>query len=382
MNILHGDCFAGAGGLAAGFRAGGVTTLFAIERDRWAAASYRLNHGHVRVLRRDIRTVSGSEAVRLLPLQASFRRPLDLLTATFPCECFSPADPRGRRPDDPRRWLCLEAVRLASACDARLILCENVPQFQDDEAHDRLLAALEEAGYANRWEGVLDSSDYGVPQVRRRWWLLASGDGSLTLRPPAPTSGGRPVTVRGALAGLPARAGSTEYGPDSSAYADLLRDRTLWRLDRDPGGVTRHVAPAHRDQFVERFSLVPPGSSVAEVFRRLDPAVLARLQASGVMPRRPFEERQVRLHPGRPAPTVLSSCTDQFVHPDVPRCLTLREVARLCGFSDGHGFHGSGFKQVGDCVPPPLALAWARTVREILGGGSEEPGPPPAPSSP
>jgi len=78
----------------------------------------------------------------------------------------------------------------------------------------------------------------------------------------------------------------------------------------------------------------------------------------------------VRLHPYRPAPTVMGS--SRFVHPFQDRLLTVREHARLMGFPDDHIFLGGRdvqFDEVGEAVPVPLAKAIARVVRKYLEEG-------------
>jgi DNA (cytosine-5)-methyltransferase 1 len=236
---------------------------------------------------------------------------------------------------------------------------------------------LDAAGYCNRVEVVLDAADYGVPQRRNRWFLLASRDAGVRLRVPDPTTAGRPTTAGEALADLPLRPGSPGYGPARNRYVDLLRDFTFWRLSGTSGGLTRHVVPRLRASTVARYSLVPAGGRVHDVAAGLDPGTEERFRARGVLPRRPFEQRGRRLRAERPAPTVTSHCREELIHPRANRVLTVREVARLQSFPDAYawagplaGDHGletqTIYHQLGNAVPPLLAFAWGRAIRDVL----------------
>ena len=305
--LLHIDLFAGAGGFSAGLRAAGFTTVAAVEQDAVAAATFRMNYPEAEVIERDIRQVSGWDLIRHLPHDGGRYQPADLLTASPPCEVFSTAGTSTRRLEDERLWLFREAVRLAVAVQARVLLFENVAGILNRRVGSELVVdvlrrELDDAGYCNRIEGVLDASDFGVPQTRERWFLMATRDEDLRLAFPKPTSAGRPVTVREAIAGLPPRSESEEYGPGSSDYAELLRNSKFWRLPTGSEGLTHHEAAQAGPRQVARYSLVRPGRRVAGLFTKLDAEAVSSLQGSGVLPKVPFKQSGQRLHPTGPAP--------------------------------------------------------------------------------
>src|SRR5262249_46663594 len=146
---------------------------------------------------------------------------------------------------------------IAAALGAEFILVENTAKIQDYPEAGRILEALAKAGYGNQLAGVLDASEQGVPQKRKRWFALAARDSSPRLKWPEPTTGGRPVTVREAFAGLPFGPGN-EYDGGRSNYADLMRDHRFWRLEANDA-LTHHETPGQTPAMRMRRTLVRPG---------------------------------------------------------------------------------------------------------------------------
>ena len=104
------------------------------------------------------------------------------------------------------------------------------------------------------------------------------------------------------------------------------------------------------------------------LFKKFNEEEIKRLQANRVLPKKWFIQRNKRLVQDQPSKTVTSHCLDELVHPEMDRCLTVREVARLQGFPDFYDFIGGPFicphisetqdkyEQIGDAVPPLLAI--------------------------
>ena len=158
------DLFSGAGGFREGLeRAGGFTCVGHCEIDKQANQSYNaLFHTEGEWFCEDIRTADPNE----LPA-------FDLLCGGFPCQSFSMAGKRGGF-DDPRGTLFFELARLAEARHPAYLLLENVPGLL---SHDQgrtfaaILHALDRLGYGVEWQ-VLNSKNFGVPQSRRRVYLI------------------------------------------------------------------------------------------------------------------------------------------------------------------------------------------------------------------
>jgi DNA (cytosine-5)-methyltransferase 1 len=379
--LTHVDLFSGPGGFSTGLRAAGIQTLAAVECDAAASATHRLNHPEVPLLEADVRRVTGADLLRHARGGAS--REVVAVTAGIPCQTFSHAGRTSRASYDHRQQLFRDALRLAAEVRATLVLMECVPGILTKPLapHDPTLVIdllrreLDGVGYTNRVEAVLNASAFGVPQRRRRWFLLASRDRGLSLRLPEPTAR-RPLTVREAFAELPPWTGGGEYIGPPSDYSRLLRNSAFWQLHATDL-LTHHDAPGHRAATIARYSLLRPGRRVEDLSRRLGEGTVAGLQATGVLPRAEYRQRGQRLHPDRPAPTVTGHCGEELVHWRENRGITVREAARLSSFPDGYRFGGrmvgandgeqqSQYRQVGNAVPPLVAYQIGLTLKEVL----------------
>ena len=163
--IRYFDMFAGIGGFRAGLtRAGGFQCVGHCEIDKYADTSYRAIHdiGEEERYYPDARTIDPSDLPHF-----------DLLCGGFPCQSFSMAGHR-RGFDDARGTLFFEVARLAQARRPPYLLLENVPGLL---SHDKgktfctILTALDDLGYHVEWS-VLNSKHFGVPQSRRRVFLI------------------------------------------------------------------------------------------------------------------------------------------------------------------------------------------------------------------
>jgi len=386
--LTHIDIFSGPGGFCTGLRAAGFRTLAAVEKVDDCVNTYRANHPGVTVIHGDVREVQ--------PADLKVDGPVTLLTAGFPCETFSTAGTKSRQNYDHRQFLFEEAVRLAKAVEAECVLFENVPSLQTKKAFkdqdglviDLIRGALREAGYANQIEAVINAADLGLPQGRRRFFLLGCRNAEVKLA--HPMSDGHPkyhrANCRDALRGLPAKvhAGlpaehNAEYAKQTlSPYSGLLFDHVFWHLPEQKG-VTHHVRPGHKPTTVERYGYIPQGKRLADLYKTLPREKVDDLIARKVFPKVPFNQRGQRLDPKGISPTVTSHCLDELVHPTEDRCLTVRECARLQSFPDAYRFcgalsnphdspHQDMYEQIGDAVPPLVAFHWGEVIKGIICG--------------
>lgn len=390
VDLLHVDLFSGAGGFACGLRAAGWATAVAVEKVGTCVRTYRHNFPGVPVIHRDIREVTGGEVAGHLPLRGGRRREADLVTAGFPCETNSTAGTKSRHTYDHRLWLYRDAVRIARATRARVLVFENVVPVRTKRVRrgsgeyllDHVRRDLDGAGYTTRREFTRLASDLGVPQSRRRWFLIAARE-DLNIVVPEPAR--VRTTVREALADLPPDPPG-DYLPVSSPYSRLMRDGAFWRLAPPPPVPTQHEALRHRPGTVVRNAMIRPGGWLYDQYTSLDAEVLARLQAYRALPSVAFKQRGHRLDPDRPAATLTSHCEGELVHPTRPRALTVREAARLQSFPDSFEFRGptttahenevqDRYEQVGDAVAPLVAWWLGMAVRRMLTGRREDPHP-------
>jgi len=386
MGYTHIDCFSGPGGICTGMHAAGFETKVAIEYIKSCVETYSANHPEVHVIHSDIRQVTAEQILPHIPEGG-----VDIVTSGMPCETFSTAGNRSRSFYDDRQFLFREGIRIAQIANAKMILFENVPAITTKtiEKHSKVLIVdilkkeLVEAGYENHIEVILSANQYGVPQRRKRYFILASKDPNWLLSPPAPSCN-KEVTVEEAFAGLPNVIPNTEvegtsYTGFESDFSKLIKDDNFWRRSEEIKTISYHKPMKHRECTLKRFSLLNQGESLKDLFERYTGEEREALQAERILPKKMFIKRNYRLISKEPSPTVTSHCLDEFVHPKYDRALTVRECARLQSFPDSYDFCGGPYlvphidrttqdkyEQIGDAVPPLLAYAWGKKIAEIL----------------
>lgn len=345
------DIFAGAGGLSLGLENAGFDLLAAIESDPRHAATHRRNFPHCRLVEADVVSLAPEQLVAIVP---ELSGGLDLLAGGPPCQGFSVMG--RRRAEDPRNDLLGEFARLVEELRPRAFLMENVPGLLSDR-YGAIFAALckrlRSAGYRVAEPLVLDARSFGVPQRRKRVFLLgvrgqAKMPGLPTITPEPPPTVWDAISDLPEVDDFPELDRCDEYAGDlgaPSAYADDLRFSEAAPLS----GCLR---PRHSPEVRARFAATAPGTR--EPISRFD-----RLRSDGVaVTLRAGTTREYGKHMA-PRP----------IHPVTPRCITVREGARLHSFPDNFRFdptrwHGS--MEIGNAVPPKLAEALGRALLAAL----------------
>ncbi|MGZ5450467.1 MAG: DNA cytosine methyltransferase [Thermoanaerobaculia bacterium] len=344
------DLFCGAGGMTLGFEQAGIEVLAAVEMDRSSAAAHRANFPQCGILETNIIDVSGSKLRAATRLGDS---EIDVLFGGPPCQGFSV----GGRQDvhDPRNALLQEFARLVAELKPRYFVLENVAGLALTK-HHRILGnffrSIQRAGYS--WVEpyqILDAVDYGIPQRRRRLFILGFRHGTTPPRYPEPVRASRRVYAQDALQDLAAI--DAELGAlDGDIYSGRLgvpsRYARLMRNGSPRSVLTACARSRHTKESVRRFARTQPGG-VEPVSRyyRLDPDQPSRTLRAGTGPD----------HGSHTAP--------RPIHPAFPRCITVREAARLHSYPDHFLFDPTiwhGFRQVGNSVPPLLAKAVAAQI--------------------
>ena len=391
MAFTHIDCFSGTGGICTGLHAAGFETKVAIEYIKSCVDTYSANHPEVHVIWSDIREVKEEQILPFIPAEG-----VDLVTSGMPCVTFSSAGYTSRSFYDDRQFLFREGIRIAQISNAKMILFENVPAITTKTVSkkskklivDILKKELQDAGYGNYIEVVLSANQFGVPQKRNRYFILATRFLDWNLRAPFPKTADD-ISVKEAFAGLKnviANSGKEEsnYSGKESDYSLLMKNDEFWRRKtKEKGSVTNHMPMKHRACTLERFSLLKQGESLKDLFDRYVGEEREKLQERRVLPQKMLIKRNYRLKLNEAAPTVTSHCLDEFVHPKYDRALTVRECARLQSFPDSYDFCGGPYivphinrtiqdkyEQIGDAVPPLLTYAWGIEISSILEKGS------------
>jgi DNA (cytosine-5)-methyltransferase 1 len=411
------DLFAGAGGLAEGFRQAGFEIAAGTDIDPDACATFSLNFPEAETISGDIREQDVKEQV----LAAAGA--VDVVIGGPPCQAFSQMRNHSRLIDDPRNGLYREFVRVVGALLPLAFVMENVPGLVQVGAQRQILEDLALGGEYRVDAQVVDAADFGVPQTRRRIVFLGVHESrgraapfvggidatrSLTL---ARRNGSLPIVYRvrgisdwlarlsdpadlsvvtaeqaiGDLASL--RAGRREdqiniasLAEPSSAYQVAMRSKT-------GETITNTSVPRINPDTVLRLEGIPAGGNhrdlPEELLRRyLTGARWGPDAGNGRLSRRHYYAYR-RLHP-RFWSWTLNTKADSVYHYRRARALSVREFARLQSFPDrfcfvtdtrrgelpgrieGGAAH-SRYRQVGNAVPPLLARAIANALADALG---------------
>ena len=381
------DTFAGAGGFSLGFELAGCMVAGGIEVDSWASETFARNHRDALVLVRDIRSIGDDE---LRDVFAS-RRP-DILLGGPPCQGFSVCRKSAGDPTDPRNSLFVEFLRVARVLQPNYVIMENVPNIEKARTHrgESVIGIVErelkELDY-HVTHTVLEATDFGIPQIRRRLFVVAS---VCELERPFPIAthcieGGDDDLFGGSLECCPTL---WEAIPDLPAL-EAGEGSEIQDYTREPvndyqralrNGSMRlwnHTAMRHSKRMIERFSAMACGQSVSDLAPHLRPL---KRNGSGEISGKVYDQNNRRMHPDRPCHTIPALFYANFVHPYQSRNFTPREGARLQSFPDSFVFEGKPtvvshkllaregrtdekhlcqYNQIGNAVPPFLAKAIA-----------------------
>ncbi|HZG07806.1 MAG TPA: DNA cytosine methyltransferase [Allosphingosinicella sp.] len=406
------DVFTGCGGLSLGLANAGWNGVLAIEKHPDAFATLRHNlidgtHAHYDWPEWFPIAHSGIEEVLEQHLEnlSALKGTIDLIAGGPPCQGFSAA---GRRnPEDPRNRLVQHYLRLIKLLEPPLILMENVRGFTNMRVNgatgmtysDHVSQELRGMGY-DVWTALLMASDWGVPQRRPRFFIVAVQQGRAAgIDPFLRLRVGRRAFLR--ANGLP------EDGPVTAKMA--LQDLELAGSDLIPYNEGRISGFQQLDyQESERASpyarlmrknakgspdclrLPRHSATIQTRFRQILETCTAGRHLSDA-DRAKYDTKKRSLTPlaaDQPACTI-TTLPDDVIHYSEPRILTVRECARLQSFPDWFSFRGPyttggdrrrtgcpRYTQVGNAVPPLLAKALGEMLfglRGALGDKSTKP---------
>lgn len=343
------DLFAGAGGLSLGLQRAGFRVLRAIDHHEAAVATYRHNLGD-HVVKAEI------EADTELPAAS-------VIVGGPPCQGFSSAGLR--RTGDRRNTLVSVFAELIVRNRPRAFVFENVEGFLTAEGGDRvldLLAPLVRAGYRIHLRKI-NAANYGVAQHRKR----VLGIGGLGFDPTFPEMTHRAVGVPGARL-------AAQHLPLAPSVLDAIGGLPPPALAL-PGEPQGHVTLAVEDIDLARIKALRPGQTMRDLApgfwqESFHKRAFRRVQ-DGTAPERrggaPFGIRRLVGH--EPCKAITRASRADLVHPELDRCLTQRECARIQGFPDTFVFLGAVAEQahlIGNAVPPLLGEIVGRSLARDL----------------
>ncbi|KAL4781333.1 S-adenosyl-L-methionine-dependent methyltransferase [Aspergillus varians] len=233
QKYTFGDGFCGAGGVSCGAEAAGLQIKWAFDLSSRAAATYRLNFPTAECEESDI--------FSFLTNDEEFLR-VDVTHGSPPCQTFSPAHTIASANDDANSACIFSCADIIRKARPRVHTMEETSGLLERHRAtlDRVILDFIEIGYSVRW-ALLKCMEYGVPQIRKRLIIIASGPGE-TLPPlPRPTHGlpgsglRNLVTINQAISNIPPGA------LDHDIEGALSRGSQNWKVPFDGNQQARTV---------------------------------------------------------------------------------------------------------------------------------------------
>lgn len=359
------DLFAGVGGLSYGFaNDNNFEIIAANEILSDMAKAYELNHPIVKMYGKDIKDFGFKDLQNDLNIK---KGEVDLVIGGPPCQAYSTV---GKRLiNDPKGKLFQEYYRILKEIKPNCFLFENVKgllSMQKGELLKTIISLFESLGYKVKFK-ILNSADFGVPQIRERVIIIGTKF-KKSFDYPEPThynpeektslfnSNLKPyLTLSEAVSDLP----FIKSGEEQFEYSNKPRNnfQTLMRKNA-PKKVMDHNAPKNNDNLVKIMESLPDGGTPKDLPEKLRPK-------SG------FANTYCRLWWNRPSPTITRNLStpssSRCIHPKAPRPLTTREGARIQCFPDNYIFYGSRSSknlQIGNAVPTFLSIALKDAIKK------------------
>ncbi len=334
------DLFSGAGGMSSGAELAGISIRIAVENDKYAAQTYQRNHKNTELIEEDIRYLNPKEYFNESPFVV-FGGP--------PCQGFSLSNTVTRNIENKNNSLFEEYLRFVEELEPEWCVFENVEGFRSfhkGKVVQILKERLQDLGYTVAYD-VLSASDFGVPQDRRRFFMIGNKSG-VKFEFPKVTKD--KVTVSDAISDLPVLGNGDNYevlpyrNGANSSFAASMRGRSKRSK--------QNYVTKNKDYVIERYHFIKPGQNWTAIPEHLMTNYKNKEKChSGIYK---------RLDPAKPAVVISNYRKNMLIHPKQHRGLSVREAARLQSFPDNFVFQGPLMyiqQQIGNAVPPLLAKA-------------------------
>lgn len=377
------DLFSGAGGLGSGLKLAGFNILASLETNSAAVKTHTINFPECKTIQGDITAISPKS----FSYQSGVKKgEIDLIAGGPPCQTFSTIGrpkiksllSEKEEKNDPRNYLFKPFIDYVEYFKPRAFLMENVPGIKSKyrgTLFERLLELLDGLDY-DIHVSVLNAADFGVPQIRKRLFIVGTEKGRNFSFPKAmffdPNNRQNELfsnshqsayrTLENALSDLPkifdgCRLGLLDYS--NKAQCDFQR-----KVRSATGKVGNNVCRISNERAKRVFEHMKQGEKYSDLAPEIRQILPFREDI--------FKDRLKRLVLKKPAWTVLAHIGMDgymYIHPTETRTLSVREAARIQSFRDDFEFFGNmreQYVQVGNAVPPILAESLGNAIIECL----------------
>jgi DNA (cytosine-5)-methyltransferase 1 len=359
------DLFAGCGGLSLGLEAAGFDIAAAVEFNAIHALVHHFNFPYSVSICQDIRELKTDELLTSIGAKG-FDGEVDLVAGGPPCQGFSHIGKR--QLDDPRNSLVFEYLRIIKDIQPKYFIFENVPGIASGRHKkflEELIDELEKIGYqVEKPIKILDASLYGAPQRRKRLIIMGSRNDLKKVTYPSAIDSQGFNYVSDAISDLENINVFTDcdLGIDSKKldYSNFRNNfylvpsgiYSLCHVRKMDSFVYGHLGSKHQETSINRFLSTEPGivEKTSRFFKLAPDGLCHTLRAGTASDRGAYTA---------PRP----------IHYQVPRCITVREAARLHTFPDWFQFHNTiwhGFREIGNAVIPLLSQTLGQEILRSL----------------
>lgn len=387
------DLFAGCGGLSEGFYKDGYKALLHVEIEKVACDTLSTRMKYYGYSEDEIRNAVMCKDITdeniLEEMDSRLDSTVDVIIGGPPCQAFSSVG-RAQSPDsmqnDPRNYLFENYLKILNHYKPKIFVFENVKGIltahpKGVNIFNKIITEMSEQYKVENRPSVilLNAADYGVPQIRERVILIGVRKDIDVIEPidvynaitktNSDTEDLLPnyVTVREAISDLPfLQSGMGEEYQTGINYD--IKNAFLDKVRNNSDVVHNHKARKHNEQDIERYRILSKHQNW-----QLKDLMKVRPDLVHHDPKH-FGNRYTVQEFDKPGKTVVAHLYKDgnlFIHPDYKqaRTFTVREAARIQSFPDDFVFEGSRtsqYKQVGNAVPPLMAEALAKAIRQIL----------------
>lgn len=424
------DLFCGAGGMSEGILQAGFHIIYSNDISKDAMETYIHRHEQLGLYHKkntyesckDIRELNSKEIFDSISKIEEYKNKnkitIDAIFGGPPCQGFSRAGKRNA--NDPRNKLFKEYIRVVNDVKPNYVVMENVEGFLDtvfegfvgldgeqykkDKVPTILINEFKKIGYNTIGPKILDASDFGVPQNRKRMIFIAYLPSCNEPKFPSPNKS-KKILLKDAIYDLMNIDKLSFYGKECKEGRTKTIDGK--NIEYDKSKVLNNELSSHTKLIAERFSLYNEGETTSDLRKRIQTSGIDLSEKSAIIQDlikiynvdkktivKKFKDKKLsnedinnlltkkgirkRLKYSMPSPTMVT-LPDDFIHPTENRILTVREMARIQSFDDSFEFLGKRttggprrklevpqYTQVGNAVPPLLAKAIATEIIKAI----------------
>ena len=331
------DLFSGVGGLSSGLEKAKFCVKFACEIDPLTVSVYKKNHLKTTVFEGDINYLTPTEIKKVLK-----NKKISLLAGCPPCQGFSSIRRLNRKQpvEDKRNSLINRFVYFIEDLRPLTVMMENVPGLIYSDFFEDAVNILKNIGYFVDYK-VVNISDYGLPQNRKRLVLIGSRLGKIEVLKPSPFL-------------------------KKQTVFDVIHSLPLPECSDDP---LHKIFPRHTDRIKQLIKLIPKnGGSLSD----LDQKWQLKCHSH---PNIGFNDVYGRLRWNDVSSTITGGCLNpskgRFLHPEQDRCISAREAALLQTFDETYYFpcdiaRSKLALMIGNALPPKFCQIQAEHIMKHI----------------